>query len=151
MEQEPMTTTMTIETYKFNELSGDAKERAREWYRPSACDDNDWFEFVYEDAATCGGILGIEFDHVGKSVKTPEIYFSGFSSQGDGACFVGRYSYAKRCNRLIRKHAPVDAELHRIADELVEVQRLHQYKLEAQISARRDNGLRIEVTHAGNC
>ena len=32
----------------------------------------------------------------GGSLQKPRIYFSGFWSQGDGACFEGRYAHARR-------------------------------------------------------
>jgi hypothetical protein len=45
----------TIETkvYEFNELSEDAKEKAREWYREGALD-YEWYDYIYEDAENIG-------------------------------------------------------------------------------------------------
>jgi hypothetical protein len=142
--------TKTIELFKFDELSDAAKEKARDWYRPLACDDYDWFEFVHEDAVACGGILGIMFDHVGKTVKTPQIYFSGFGSQGDGACFEGSYAYAKGATKKIRQHAPTDDVLHSIADDLQALQRRHWYRLEAKCDHHghyhHSHSMRVETT-----
>lgn len=44
-----------IETtvYEFNELSDNAKEKAREWYREGALN-YDWWESMFEDAANIG-------------------------------------------------------------------------------------------------
>ena len=42
-----------------------------------------WHDYVYEDFKREMDAIGIEVD---------DIYFSGFSSQGDGACFEGRVS-----------------------------------------------------------
>ena len=42
-----------------------------------------WHDYVYEDFKREMDAIGIEVD---------EMYFSGFSSQGDGACFEGRVS-----------------------------------------------------------
>jgi hypothetical protein len=39
--------------YQFDELDETAKERAREWYRAGALD-YEWWESVYEDAASVG-------------------------------------------------------------------------------------------------
>ena len=64
----------------------------------------------------------------------PQVYFSGFWNQGDGASFSGRYSYARGAAKAIRTHAPKDAELHRIADELQAVQRRNIWQLHASIS-----------------
>lgn len=108
--------------YKFDELSDDAKEKAREWYRNGSLD-YDWYNSVYEDAKTCGALIGIEID---------KIYFSGFSSQGDGACFEGEYQYKKGALKAIKEHAPKDTELHNIAMELQKEQRKHFYSLGAR-------------------
>ena len=62
----------------------------------------------------------------------PCIWFSGFASQGDGACFDGTYAYAKGAAKAIRAHAPEDKELHRIADELQSIQRRYFYRIEAR-------------------
>ena len=124
--------------YQFAELSDRAKERARDWYRYGALMD-DWYETVYDDAVEIAGLMGIEIDQRsartmgGSTVKHPAIYFSGFSSQGDGACFEGRYSYAKGSVAAVKAHAPLDKDLHEIASALQEVQRRHFYQLSASV------------------
>ena len=45
--------TITTEIFTFDELSDEAKEKAREWYRDGALD-YDWWESTYEDAANIG-------------------------------------------------------------------------------------------------
>ena len=114
----------TIETtaYHFDELSDDAKEKARDWYRQFVFSESQDWEHVYEDAKECGRLIGIEVD---------KIYFSGFCSQGDGASFEGSYKYQNGAAKSIRQHAPQDTELHRIADQLQEVQKRHFYRLMA--------------------
>ena len=67
----------------------------------------------------------------GGTRQKPCIWFSGFWSQGDGACFEGRYAYAPRASLRIRDYAPRDTELHRIADALQALQRLNFYQLTA--------------------
>lgn len=42
-----------ITFYQFDELSDEAKEKAREWYKSDALD-YEWWESVYEDAAQAG-------------------------------------------------------------------------------------------------
>lgn len=112
--------------FKFDELSDSAKEKAREWFRTDY-PDHDWWDGVYEDAERCAKFLGIEMGRKAQA-KTPTIYFSGFWSQGDGACFEGTYNYPefdsveRSPTQMIRGYAPKDAELHRIADELEELQ-----------------------------
>lgn len=104
------------DVFKFDELGDKAKERARDWYRQHAFD-HDWWDSVYEDAKTCLALAGFDIDR---------IYFSGFWSQGDGACFEGAWS-AKDVNvAKLKEHAPKDEELHRIVDALAEIARQHQ-------------------------
>lgn len=43
----------TVNLYQFNELSDEAKEKARAWWREGALD-HDWWDSIYEDAATIG-------------------------------------------------------------------------------------------------
>lgn len=130
----------TIEStvYTFDELDDSAKERARDWWRELEALDFD-AECVIEDAQRMAEILGIEFDTrpvklMGGGVRRdPCVYWSGFSSQGDGACFEGRYRYAKGAAKAIRKEAPQDTRLHAIADDLQAVQRKAFYRLEARV------------------
>lgn len=59
----------------------------------------------------------------GKTRQAPTIYFSGFSSRGDGACFEGTYSYSKGWRKKLKAHAPRDKELFAIGEALTEAQR----------------------------
>lgn len=135
----PRTETVKRVLHQFGELSDKAKARAIEDRRQLESEDFD-HTYVYEDFTTIAGILGIELstrktgNGHGKEWREPCIYFSGFSSQGDGACFEGRYTYGAKSCRKIREHASEDKELHRIADELYGVQRTHFYKLYANIT-----------------
>lgn len=137
----PHTFTMEKTVYSFDELSDQAKEKAREWFREGRLD-YDWWDSVYEDANQIARILGI--DLCTKTVKLmgggtrqePNIMFSGFWSQGDGACFEGNYSYAKGAAKKIRQYAPQDVYLHKIADGLQDVQRRNFYKLSATVRHR---------------
>ncbi|MGE0652657.1 MAG: antitoxin of toxin-antitoxin stability system [Alphaproteobacteria bacterium] len=132
-----------IETtvYRLNELSGAAKEKARAWYREGGFD-YDWFESVYDDFERICAIIGILLDthsvrrYGGTTRQKPAIWFSGFWSQGDGACFEGRYSHTKGAPHRIRDYAPQDDELHRIADALQAIQRRNFYQLHATITHR---------------
>lgn len=125
-----MPETREITVYKFDELSDKAKEKAREWYRDGQLD-YDWWEFVYEQADTAAKHLGIDIDRKGK--HTPAIYFSGFWSQGDGACFEGSYRYKKGWrSALLHEFGPGDTlnELLSIGQSLQEIQSKQFYKLE---------------------
>lgn len=132
-----------IETtvYRLDELSDEAKDTARAWYRQVGLD-HDWFEFVCDDFERICGILGVNLKTVpvrlfgGGTRQKPCIWFSGFWSQGDGACFEGSYGHAIGALRAIRDHAPKDDELHRIADVLQAVQRRNVYQLYATVTHR---------------
>lgn len=132
---------MEIETYRLEELSERAKTNARSWYRETGLD-YDWHDFTYDDFERVCDILGVSLKtnivrlHGGGTRSEPRIYFTGFWSQGDGACYEGFYSYAKSAHRRIRDHAPLDTELHRIADALRAVQSRNFYQLSADVSHR---------------
>lgn len=127
--------------YKFSELSDRAKERAREWFRQGSLD-YDWWEYIYEDAANIADLLGIDLRT--KRVKLmngdvrydPCIFFSGFCSQGDGACWEGTYSYKKGSVKAVKEYAPQDRELHRIAECLFDIQRKRFYRVTASVKQR---------------
>lgn len=134
-----ITTTKTV--YLFSELSEDAQNKAI----AQECESRGEFfdhEAVYEDAATIAEILGIDLRTRptklmnGDTRMDPCIYYSGFWSQGDGARFEGTYAYAKGSRRAIREHAPQDVELHRLADELQNLQRRFFYRLTATTVVR---------------
>lgn len=138
-------------TYTFDELSDTAKEKAREWYRDGQLD-YDWWEFVYEQADTAASIIGIDIDRKGKN--TPAIFFSGFWSQGDGACFEGSYRYKKGWrSALLHEFGPGDTlnELLSIGQALQATQARHFYKLEATCRHRghyqHSGCMSVEVTH----
>ena len=129
--------------YEIEELSAEAKEQARAWYRDAGLHD-EWHDSVYEDFQTLCEILGITLRttpvrlHGGGMRDKPHVFFRGFWSQGDGASFEGSWSHAKGSARAIRAHAPRDGELHRIADALHDAQRRNFYQLHARI---RQSGL----------
>src|SRR5277367_2431206 len=126
--------------YDFTELSGAARDKARVWFRETI--DHDWWDSVYDDFEQICPILGVTLATrtvrlMGGGTRQKScIWFSGFSSQGDGACFAGRYAHAKNAPRQIRSYAPQDSDLHRIADTLQSAQRRNFYQLHATISHR---------------
>jgi hypothetical protein len=116
--------TTTRMLYQFDELSDSAKERARDWFRKG-----DVFISVHiiEDAKRIGSLMGIQID---------KVYYSGFASQGDGACFEGSYSYKKGSVKAVKSYAPTDEKLHVIVEELAAIQKRNGYKLEASVKHR---------------
>ncbi len=127
--------------YQFPELSDAAKEKARSWYREFGPHD-DWWDAVYEGFRA--GLRNPRHPPENRSVRLmgggtrakPCIWFSGFWSQGDGACFEGYWSHAKGADARIRDYAPTDATLHGIADRLQAIQRRNFYQLAAEVSHR---------------
>lgn len=134
----PRTVESTV--YKFEELSDKAKEKARAWFRDDP--DTFWSENVIEDFETIAGMLGIEFSTHnvrtvgGKQYTASDIWWSGFWSQGDGACFEGTYRWKKGAAKAVKAHAPKDEKLHAIADGLQAIQKQHGYRLQAVIAKR---------------
>ena len=140
--------TKTINLYTFDELSGPAKETVRDWYRGNI--DSGDFEYVIDDAVRMGELLGITFDTRtvklmgGDTRQDPKVFWSGFSSQGDGACFEGWYEYRKGAVAAVLaetsagtpKASKGDTELLRIARELQRLQRPAFYKLTATTGTR---------------
>ena len=128
-----------VMVYSFDELNNRAKQTAREWFRSGINEDFD-ISNSEDDFEECAKRLGIEFDgrtvklHGGGNRVKPTIYYSGFNSQGDGACFEGSYSYKKGATKLIAEYAPKDRELNRIALALQDVQRRNFYRLTASMS-----------------
>ena len=102
----------------FDELSDSAKETARGWMRNCEIEDfGQDTESLYYSALAAAKILGIDFDDKGKRSE-PDIRWSGFSSQGDGASFVGSYSHSPNSPARILSEFPTDTALHAIADGL---------------------------------
>jgi len=122
-----MTNTHVITTYQFSELSNEAQEKALEKYYDWNVSDDFWHECVIDDVKEIGKIIGIDIENV---------YFSGFSSQGDGACFEGDYEYKKGAFKALKAYAPKEYELHDIVKALQELQRKNFYRLSANVKHR---------------
>ena len=126
--------------YEFDELSDKAKEKAREWFRQYVFQDSSDWEFVYQDANTSAELMGITIAQrkvesvSGKTFYEPEIYYSGFWSQGDGACFKGNYAFVENALARVAGHAPVDEELHRIASEFDRLQAKYAGRITASVT-----------------
>jgi hypothetical protein len=129
--------------FRFDELSDEAKEQARNDWRTSGHHDQ-WWDHIHEGAITIAQHMDIEIDRptLGGHIRT-SIYFSGFSSQGDGACYAGDYRYQPGCLQAITEHAPEDAELHRIARELTAIQITARLRLKTTLTAK----IRTEGTY----
>lgn len=78
--------TISVNVFKYKELSKKAKEKVLEKYRDINTGDTEWHEFTLDEWKTKLAEKG--FDEA-------VIAFSGFSSQGDGACFDARIDVAR--------------------------------------------------------
>lgn len=154
----PRVITIEKTVFKFDELESSAKETALDYFRCSI-ETYDYSESVLDDAETIAALIGIDFDTVqvplmnGSFRTKPKIYWSGFSSQGDGASFLGCYEYKKGAAKAVKAHAPSDKKLHAIVDDLQAAQKKHFYSLYARIASGRlanhychENTVSIEVT-----
>lgn len=125
--------TKSIPLYTYAELSDTAKQQVCSWLSQ----DID-YDCVYEDVATIADLLGIDIRQTRKTLMGgghrygPTIYWSGFWSQGDGACFEGTYKYKKGSVKAVKEYCG-DKEVHRIAESLAEIQKRYSYKLTARM------------------
>jgi hypothetical protein len=85
------TKTIKIKTYTFDELKDEVKEKVLEKYRDINVYFDGWHDFIIDDWKMRLEDLGYE------DVK---IYYTGFYSQGDGACFEANVNIDK----WIKKH-----------------------------------------------
>ncbi|HGY4720953.1 TPA: antitoxin of toxin-antitoxin stability system [Citrobacter amalonaticus] len=153
-----MSRIISTTVYTLDELSEPARERARAWYSEGG-PEYDWYSDIYDNFTLICNILGVRLrtrtvtTTGGRHREKACIWFSGFSSQGDGACFEGHYRYQSQAARNIREHAPQDEELHRIADELQALQQRHFWQLQADIQHRgryyHEYSMDITVTRHG--
>lgn len=127
---------------QFHHLSEPQKQAARQAFIDSIENypDDNWWQF--DDFVECARLLGIEigqrkFKTVGGRIEfEPEIFFSGFSSQGDGASFDGTYDCAPNAVKAIAKHAPGDQTLKDLAEQLTALQICAKLRYGDTLSAR---------------
>jgi len=137
---------LETKVYSFDELSDDAKDKAREWWRTCFSQDSDWHEYAIEDAKECMTLLGF---------AVADVLYTGFWSQGDGACFTGQwYAENVRPVKAMRAHAPKDTKLLRLSRDLNRLARrdkeacatlthrdryCHENTIEFSVDCRRDD------------
>ena len=143
----PRTIEKTI--YQFSELSDEAKEKAREWFKSTA--DFSDLDNVISDFCSIADILGLELSTYpvrlmnGKTRNDPALYYSVGYSQSDYAAFTGTWKYKKGAAKAIREYAPVDKVLHAIVDDWQALNKRHFYRLRAICSENRGNQYVNEV------
>lgn len=90
---------------------------------------HDWYDQAFEDIRTVALTLGIFISN---------IHFKGFSYQGQGACFEGRYRYRVGAHHEVRVKHPHETKIHEIADRLLACQQRHFYRLRAGATLARN-------------
>ena len=128
---------ITVKAYTFDELSDAAKENARKWFREMSDGDDFWTDSVYDESVEQGGYMGIKFKdrplHTrdGNTIVTGVcIWWSGFWSQGDGACFEGTWRASDvKLDQVADGWGedPATTEIKRIAAEFAKVAEKYPY------------------------
>jgi hypothetical protein len=118
-----ITTTHTV--YTYDELTPEAQAHALDEIRTAAYSDPEffWAESETEEFTEQLGFLGFDItDNRGHN----QLYWSGFSSQGDGACFAGRWFASEAdFDKVAEKWCESEStkELRRITAELAGIVR----------------------------
>lgn len=99
--------TVTINIYNYSELSPKAKEKAKAW--------------LTEDVDLSATVEDFEKMLEGFGVSGAKIYYRGFWSQGDGACFVGTFRSVDFGKKGIHDFAPNNPEILRIEKVIKEI------------------------------
>ena len=142
----------TIETqiFTFDELSDEAKEKARHAYRQNNTDFSDFYaDDCIDNAADVAELFGLDIRQTRKASGkyAPSVCYSGFWSQGDGLAFDGKYTYKKGALSAVKKEYPLDTKLHNIVLQLQKAQSKVFYRATADCSTSgfRDNNQRVTV------
>lgn len=121
--------TKIINLYEFNELSESAKEKARDWWREASSGDIFWAEGIVSEARQQANLMGFNVE---------KILWSGFYTQGSGACFIGEWN-AKNvlADRVASEWGECDSttEIKQIAEKFAELANKFP-ELQAKISHR---------------
>lgn len=113
----------SVDLYLFDELTDEAKERARAWFL-SGMEVDAALTGTLEDAKLALEIVGVREAH---------IHYSGFDVQGSGACFTGVYFSKEPCAAAMKDFAPVDPVLNEIAVDLDNLQSANKFDLTADL------------------
>lgn len=110
--------------YTLDELPEEIQEKVIDNFAQNIEFDCD---LIIDDAKEIGSLFGLDID---------KVYFRGFWSQGDGACFEGSYSYKRGGLKAVKDYAPRDERLHAIVRDFQEFQRRNFYRLAATTKHR---------------
>jgi hypothetical protein len=127
--------------YTFAELTAQAQAKVRDRLRETEA--QHWSgDDTIEDCRPTLETIGIAFNQLptrtagGKpTTRTePDIAWSGFSSQGDGASFAGFYKYNPAALDAIRADRPTDDTLIGIVEDIEQLQRSNQGQITARLT-----------------
>lgn len=112
--------------YSYDELSDAAKDKARDWYRQANVGDCFFAEHITDEFHEVLKAFGFDVIRglARNGARRSNVYWSGFSSQGDGASFSGSWRAADfKPDALLANRGDIGeskeaTELHRIAAEL---------------------------------
>ena len=150
MELNGGTTTIELKALPFDGLDAENQERAREWYLEDGPPDG-WYEWVFGDFARVCDRLGVQLRFHderligGGTREEPNIYFDGFGTQRDSACYEGEWTFVEDAVERIESYAPEDGELHSIAGRLAQAQRENDGELYARVRSPRGNYMTVDV------
>ena len=113
----------TINTYLFSDLPPEAKQTAIN-NNTDINTDHDWSDCIIDNYIELAALVGLDINN---------IYWSGFSSQGGGACFTGSYSYRKGAVKALEGFVFDDHPLIELAKQLQAIQKDYFYSLTSTI------------------
>jgi hypothetical protein len=126
------------EILPFDLLPPDAQSRAIDNARYEDLS-HEWWDSTYEDFCAVARVLGfsinedVRTNQKGYRYTEKSVCFSGFSSQGDGACFAARWAIPEDPEKKMHEYAGLDTRLHGFATE---VARISKMRPRAEISAK---------------
>ena len=116
--------TIEITVYKLNELSVSSQEVAyQQWCQNEQFD----YDFIKDDIIELGNCIGINID---------ELLYSGFYSQGDGACITGDYEYKPNWKARLSTYAPLDTTMNELGEALENINKWSE-------------SFSVNITHSG--
>jgi len=114
------TETVVREIFTFDELSPEAQAKAIDRNRDINTD-CEWWECTYEYFTELFSTFGIDIS---------KIYFSGFSSQGDGAMFEADYRHKPGGVKALAAYSTkIPKEVTEAAAQLLELQKRNAYRI----------------------
>ncbi len=110
---------VSVPVYQFHELSPRAQNKIVGDLSKNTC-----LDATLDDIREVLSIIGVE---------DAKVEYCGFDSQGDGACFTGKYKYKENALEKIIEYAPQDILLQAITKVLSDTQSKYISKVEFEL------------------